>query len=163
MGRHLLSGAWHLSSNFMQPSLFFLRPANCSIPLFRPHRRAFTLISPVTTTPLSAAVVRLRVVAQNRHASSYTATMSTQPQALTEGQSVPSVEGLTLQSTTEQSKFAGCYPSLNPVDIYRAHIAEALGKAIDIDPQLVYPKLAWTSTLDKGDLTLAVRHFLFLF
>ncbi|KAJ5585567.1 Aminoacyl-tRNA synthetase class 1a anticodon-binding [Penicillium hispanicum] len=67
-----------------------------------------------------------------------------------------SVEALTLQSTTQTSKFAGCYPSLNPVDIYREHISEELSKATGIDAQKIYPRLAWTSTLDKGDLSLPV-------
>ncbi|OKL62986.1 Arginine--tRNA ligase, cytoplasmic [Talaromyces atroroseus] len=82
--------------------------------------------------------------------------MSAQTQALPEGHSVPSIEGLTIHSTNEKSKFPGCYPSLNPVDIYREHIAEAVGKAAGIDPQLVYSKIAWTNSLDKGDLTLPV-------
>lgn len=68
-----------------------------------------------------------------------------------------SVQALTLQSTTQTSKFAGCFPSLNPMDIYREHIAEQLGKAADIDPELIFSRLAWTNTLDKGDLSLPVR------
>jgi arginyl-tRNA synthetase len=67
------------------------------------------------------------------------------------------VEGLTLQSTAETSRFPGCYPSLNPMDMYRAHIAEKLGAATGIEPEKIYPKLAWTNTLDKGDLVLPVR------
>lgn len=67
-----------------------------------------------------------------------------------------SVQALTLQSTTKTSKFAGCFPTLNPMDIYREHIAEELGKAAGIDPELIFSRLAWTSTLDKGDLSLPV-------
>jgi arginyl-tRNA synthetase len=67
------------------------------------------------------------------------------------------VEGLTLHSTAETSKFPNCYPSLNPVDLYRAHIAEKLGAAAGIEPEKLYPKLQWTNTLDKGDLLLPVR------
>lgn len=67
-----------------------------------------------------------------------------------------SVEALSLQSTTRTSKFAGCFPSLNPMDIYREHIAEELGKATGIDSEKIYARLAWTNTLDKGDLSLAV-------
>ncbi|GFF33390.1 arginine--tRNA ligase, cytoplasmic [Aspergillus udagawae] len=66
------------------------------------------------------------------------------------------VEGLTLHSTAETSKFPNCYPSLNPVDLYRAHIAEKLGAAAGIEPEKLYPKLQWTNTLDKGDLLLPV-------
>ncbi|KAJ5083915.1 hypothetical protein NUU61_008494 [Penicillium alfredii] len=67
-----------------------------------------------------------------------------------------SVEALSLQSTTRTSKFAGCFPSLNPMDIYREHIAEELGKATGIDSEKIYARLAWTNTLDKGDLSLAL-------
>ncbi|KAJ5662793.1 Arginine--tRNA ligase cytoplasmic [Penicillium macrosclerotiorum] len=67
-----------------------------------------------------------------------------------------SVEALTLQSTSQTSKFPDCFPSLNPMDIYREHIAEELGKAAGIDSNLIYPRIAWTNTLDKGDLSLPV-------
>ncbi|OQD82946.1 hypothetical protein PENANT_c019G01487 [Penicillium antarcticum] len=65
-----------------------------------------------------------------------------------------SVAALTLQSTDQKSKFAGCFPTLNPMDIYREHIAEQLGNATGIDAAKIYARLAWTSTLDKGDLSL---------
>jgi arginyl-tRNA synthetase len=67
-----------------------------------------------------------------------------------------SVEALSLQSTASTSKFPGCFPTLNPVDIYREHISEALGKVAEVDPAMIYTRLQWTNTLDKGDLTLAV-------
>lgn len=70
---------------------------------------------------------------------------------------LPAVEGLTLHSTSEASKFPNCYPSLNPVDIYREHIAEKLGAATGIDAEKIYTRLQWTNTLDKGDLVLPVR------
>jgi arginyl-tRNA synthetase len=68
-----------------------------------------------------------------------------------------SVAALTLQSTEQKSKFPGCFPTLNPMDIYREHIAEQLGNATGIDAAKIYARLAWTSTLDKGDLSLPVR------
>ena len=77
-----------------------------------------------------------------------------------------SVEGLSLQSTTETSKFAGCFPALNPVDIYREHIAEKLSEGTGIEAEKIYSRLMWTSTLDKGDLVLPVCdsfHQLWLF
>ncbi|EKV06587.1 Arginyl-tRNA synthetase [Penicillium digitatum] len=67
-----------------------------------------------------------------------------------------SVEALSLQSTAQKSQFAGCFPTLNPMDVYRQHIAEELSKATDIDAQKIYARIAWTSTLDKGDLSLPV-------
>ncbi|KAF7595358.1 Arginyl-tRNA synthetase [Aspergillus hancockii] len=66
------------------------------------------------------------------------------------------VEGLKIQSTTETSKYPNCFPSLNPVDLYREHIAEKLGEAAGIDPQVIYTRLQWATTLDKGDLLLPV-------
>lgn len=68
-----------------------------------------------------------------------------------------SVGALTLQSTTKTSKFPACFPSLNPVDIYREHIAEELSKATGIESEKIYSRLAWTNTLEKGDLNLPVR------
>lgn len=68
-----------------------------------------------------------------------------------------SVEALTLQSTAQTAQFAGCFPTLNPMDIYREHIAEELGKATGIDAAKIYARIAWTNTLDKGDLSLPVR------
>lgn len=73
-----------------------------------------------------------------------------------EGQLPVSVESLSLHSTTEKSKFPDCFPSLNPVDVYRAHIAEKLGEVTGIEPEKIYPRLQWTNTLDKGDLVLPV-------
>lgn len=67
-----------------------------------------------------------------------------------------SVESLSLQSTSQKSPFPGCFPSLNPVDVYREHIATELSKATGIDAEKIYSRLAWTNTLDKGDLTLPV-------
>ncbi|KAJ5701934.1 Arginine--tRNA ligase cytoplasmic [Penicillium malachiteum] len=67
-----------------------------------------------------------------------------------------SVEALTLQSTSKTSSFPACFPSLNPMDIYREHIATELSKTTEIDSELIYARLAWTNTLDKGDLSLPV-------
>ncbi|KAF5864541.1 Arginyl-tRNA synthetase [Aspergillus alliaceus] len=66
------------------------------------------------------------------------------------------VEGLQIQSTTQTSKYPNCFPSLNPVDLYRVHIAEKLGEATGIEAEKIYTRLQWTSTLDKGDLLLPV-------
>ncbi|KAK2756698.1 hypothetical protein FQN54_005144 [Arachnomyces sp. PD_36] len=69
---------------------------------------------------------------------------------------VPSVQGLSIHSTAEKSKFPNCYPSLNPFDVYRSHLADVLGDVLGIDPQIVFARLAWTNNLDKGDLVLPV-------
>lgn len=94
--------------------------------------------------------IRIRFPLIPSRSLSHTATMAS-ADSLT-----ASVQALSLQSTTKTSKFAGCFPSLNPMDIYREHIAEELGKAAGIDPELIFSRLAWTNTLDKGDLSLPV-------
>ena len=68
-----------------------------------------------------------------------------------------SVAALSLQSTEQRSQFAGCFPTLNPMDIYREHIATEISKYLSVDAEKVYSRVAWTSTLDKGDLSLPVR------
>ncbi|PGH12123.1 arginine-tRNA ligase [Polytolypa hystricis UAMH7299] len=70
---------------------------------------------------------------------------------------VPSVAALSIHSTTaEVSKFPNCFPAFNPIDRYRAHIAELIAQAAGLDAQKVYPRIQWTTGLDKGDLSIAV-------
>ena len=52
--------------------------------------------------------------------------------------------------------FPNSYPSLNPVDIYREHLSGLIGPIVGLEPSIIYPKLQWTQTLDKGDLMLPV-------
>lgn len=47
------------------------------------------------------------------------------------------------------------YPALNPVDIYRSHIAELLAPISGVDSKIIYNALQWPKTLDMGDLVLA--------
>ncbi|KAH8802511.1 arginyl-tRNA synthetase [Xylogone sp. PMI_703] len=47
-------------------------------------------------------------------------------------------------------------PYINPVDIFRSAITEELAKISVVDASIIYPALERTSTLDKGDLILAV-------
>ncbi|KAI9679624.1 MAG: hypothetical protein M1829_001586 [Trizodia sp. TS-e1964] len=54
------------------------------------------------------------------------------------------------------SQFPNSFPELNPVDIYRSHIAETLAPIAGVDEKLVYQALSWTATLDQGDLSLPV-------
>jgi arginyl-tRNA synthetase len=56
----------------------------------------------------------------------------------------------------EPMSFPNSYPSLNPTDIYRSHLAEILAPLAGKDAEVIYPKLQWTQTLDKGDLMLPV-------
>ena len=52
--------------------------------------------------------------------------------------------------------FPNSYPSLNPVDIYREHIATNLAPIFGVEPSAVFSKLQWAQTQDKGDLLLPV-------
>jgi hypothetical protein len=48
------------------------------------------------------------------------------------------------------------YPELNPVDLYRSHIAELLAPIAGVDTKIVYNALQWTQTLAMGDLVIPV-------
>ncbi|KAK1966187.1 arginyl-tRNA synthetase [Colletotrichum sublineola] len=52
--------------------------------------------------------------------------------------------------------FPGCYPDVNPVDIYRSHITSLLHDVTGVEKTIIYNALQWTQSLDKGDLVLAV-------
>lgn len=52
--------------------------------------------------------------------------------------------------------YPNCHPEVNPFDVYRAHITSILADVTGVDAAIIYPALAWTQTLDKGDLVLAV-------
>ena len=64
------------------------------------------------------------------------------------------VDGLSFQDAEE--KYPNCYPSKDPFDFYRAHLADVLTKVTGVDPKIVYPALQWTTGLDKGDVIVAV-------
>jgi arginyl-tRNA synthetase len=44
------------------------------------------------------------------------------------------------------------------MDIYREHIATEISKNLGVPVEKIYARVAWTNTLDKGDLSLPVRH-----
>lgn len=48
------------------------------------------------------------------------------------------------------------YPTLNPFDIFRAHITDLLSQQTGVDKAIIYPTLAWTAKPENGDLQLAV-------
>jgi arginyl-tRNA synthetase len=52
--------------------------------------------------------------------------------------------------------FPNSYPALNPVDIYREHISDILGPIAGVEPSLVFQRLQWTQTQERGDLILPV-------
>lgn len=72
-------------------------------------------------------------------------------------QAQAAVGPLSTLTIDDHSKFPNCYPTLNPNDIYRAHISELLSKVSGVDAEKIYPKLSWTLNLEKGDLMLPVR------
>ncbi|PHH86394.1 hypothetical protein CDD83_10309 [Cordyceps sp. RAO-2017] len=53
-------------------------------------------------------------------------------------------------------KYPNCFPDINPVDVYRAHITSILHDVTGVDRTVIYPALQWTATLEKGDLVLAI-------
>ena len=62
------------------------------------------------------------------------------------------VDGLSLDALAD--KYPACHPEINPLDLYRAHLANILEPITGVDPELIYTNLQWTSSLDKGDLAL---------
>lgn len=61
-----------------------------------------------------------------------------------------------LSVTAPLPKYPNCFPDVNPVDIYRAHLTSILTEVTGVDAKIVYPALQWTQTLEKGDLVLPV-------
>ncbi|KAF1816625.1 arginyl-tRNA synthetase [Eremomyces bilateralis CBS 781.70] len=46
------------------------------------------------------------------------------------------------------------YPTLNPIDIYRSHIASLISPIVSVDAKTILPTISWTNSLDNGDLML---------
>ena len=67
---------------------------------------------------------------------------------------VTMLEQLGLNSVPTHPK---SYPSINPSDLYRAHIAEILVPLTGASLETVFKAISWASTLDKGDLQLPVN------
>ncbi|ROV99059.1 hypothetical protein VMCG_06633 [Cytospora schulzeri] len=60
-----------------------------------------------------------------------------------------------LQLDNIRDKFPICYPEINPIDVYRAHLTNVLEKITGVDPKIIYNAIQWTQGLDKGDLIVA--------
>ena len=56
----------------------------------------------------------------------------------------------------QQTDFPDCFPSLNPVDVYRIHLANSLSNVTGVAAKTLYPLLQRATTLEKGDLLLPV-------
>lgn len=65
-------------------------------------------------------------------------------------------EKLKSLSVTSLPEYSNCFPDVNPVDIYRAHLTSILTEVTGVDAKIVYPALQWTQTLEKGDLVLPI-------
>jgi hypothetical protein len=53
------------------------------------------------------------------------------------------------------TRFAGCYPETNPLDLYRAYIATILHNITGVDAQTIYNAIQYTTALEKGDFMFA--------
>lgn len=62
----------------------------------------------------------------------------------------------TLGLSKALKSYPNCYPEVNPVDVYRAHLTEILAEITGVDATIVYSSLQWTQTLEKGDLVLPI-------
>lgn len=68
-----------------------------------------------------------------------------------------SLETLSMQSLAENPhKFPDYYPEYNPLDVYRAHLANTLSDVTGVAAGTIYPSLQWTQSLAKGDMVLPV-------
>ncbi|KAL4736932.1 hypothetical protein BDV11DRAFT_192841 [Aspergillus similis] len=136
MGRSLVSGAQRFSTILCR-----------SILSYRPQNR----FGPLRNCPYpSGQFIPSRLPYPGRF-------FTTRAAAMASTDSLPAaVESLSLQTTAETSNFPNSYPSLNPVDVYREHISEHLSAITGIEAEKIYPRLQFTSTLDKGDLLLPV-------
>lgn len=157
MRRQLFHGVWRFSEATLNPSHF--------TPLPRFSFQSIPLRVQKNTPPRFYSMdAKLR--AQVNKSQKPQSVMDSAAAAKAQGQAsddVPSVQGLSIHSTAEKSKFPNCYPSLNPFDIYRSHIADTIGDALGIDPVTVFTKLQWTNSLDKGDILLPVSLLFFRF
>ncbi|TPX07091.1 uncharacterized protein E0L32_010986 [Thyridium curvatum] len=63
------------------------------------------------------------------------------------------VDGLSLDAVT--AKYPASHPEINPLDLYRAHISNVISSISGIAPEIVYPAVGWTQSLDKGDFSVA--------
>ena len=64
------------------------------------------------------------------------------------------VQGLSLDSVTQA--YPNAHPNVNPLDMWRAHISNVLSKISGVDASIIFPVIAWTMSLDKGDFTIPV-------
>jgi len=59
-------------------------------------------------------------------------------------------------SLKEPTKYENSFPEYNTVDLLRNYITEELAKISGVEPNLIFPALEWTNTLDRGDLLIPI-------
>lgn len=64
------------------------------------------------------------------------------------------VEGLSLDSL--EQTYPTAHPHTNPLDLWRAHISNVLSKIAGVDANVIFPVIAWTTSIEKGDFALPV-------
>ena len=64
------------------------------------------------------------------------------------------VKDLSLDSI--HKNYPSAHPEINPLDLYRTHLSDVLSQISGVSKDIVYPAIAWTSSLDKGDFQVAV-------
>ncbi len=64
------------------------------------------------------------------------------------------VQGLSLDSVAQT--YPSAHPHVNPLDLWRAHISNVLSKITGVETSIIFPVVAWTQSLDKGDFVLPV-------
>lgn len=67
------------------------------------------------------------------------------------------VDGLTLANVT--AEFPATHADVNPLDFWRAHLTKVLNGITGVAPEIIFPAINWTTTLDKGDFMVAVPAF----
>ncbi|KFH43410.1 Arginine--tRNA ligase, cytoplasmic-like protein [Hapsidospora chrysogenum ATCC 11550] len=64
------------------------------------------------------------------------------------------VEGMSLDAIAQT--YPNAHPEANPLDVWRAHLSNVLSKISGVDTSIIFPVIAWTQSLDKGDFIIPV-------
>jgi hypothetical protein len=121
---------------------FFPRVSKLFFPSFRATSLAFSHSNSQTRVPAAPQYFRRKQTIFRMASTSSTEDLTGKLSALGLNDSLP--------------KYPNCHPDVNIVDIYRAHLTSILAEVTGVDAAIIYPALAWTQTLEKGDLVLPV-------
>lgn len=124
-------------------SIFTFRGADAAIAFAAaPKQDPFPPHQGLTASPFSSSRT-FRTISKDTMA---------QPSAI--DQLVQRVEGLTLAGLAQ--KYPSTHPEYNSLDLYRAHLSDALSKISGVDTSIIFPVVMWTQSLEKGDFVVAV-------